>query len=54
MMNEVIVATIPAIASVIGAYINGVTLTGANASTWKSTLADRTSTPYRKLIDGTA
>ena len=36
------------------AYINGVTLTGANASTWKSTLADRTSTPYRKLIDGTA
>ena len=34
-------------------YINGITLTGANASTWKSTLADRTSSPYRKLIDGT-
>ena len=34
-------------------YVEGVTLTGANASTWKSTLANRTNSPYRKLIDGT-
>lgn len=33
-------------------YVNGVTLTGTYASNWKSALADRTSSPYRKLILG--
>lgn len=31
-------------------YTTGVTLTGDNASVWKNRLADRTSSPYRKLI----
>lgn len=35
-------------------YINGITLTGAGASTWMTNLPNRTSYPCRKLIDGTA
>ena len=35
------------------AYVDGIVLTGANASTWVSTLPNITNSPYRKLIDGT-
>lgn len=35
-------------------YVKGVTVSGAGASTWITNLPDRTSSPYRKLIDGTA
>lgn len=34
-------------------YTTGITLTGTNASVWKNRYADRTSSPYRKLILGT-
>lgn len=34
-------------------YVNGVTLTGTQASRWKNRYANRTSSPYRKLILGT-
>lgn len=33
-------------------YVDGVTLTGTYANDWKTALADRTSSPYRKLILG--
>lgn len=33
-------------------YTTGITLTGTYASDWKAAFADRTSTPYRKLIVG--
>lgn len=33
-------------------YTTGVTLTGTYAQNWKDTFADRTATPYRKLILG--
>lgn len=33
-------------------YVTGVTLTGTYATNWKNKYADRTSTPYRKLILG--
>lgn len=36
------------------AYVKGITLTGAGASAWMTNLPNRTSNPYRKLIDGTA
>ena len=35
-------------------YGIGITLTGTGASSWKAALADSSSSPYRKLIDGTA
>ena len=35
-------------------YVVGITLTGSGATAWKTALADSTSSPYRKLIDGTA
>lgn len=35
------------------AYLVGVTLIGNGATTWKTNLSDRSSSPYRKLIDGT-
>lgn len=34
-------------------YATGITLTGAQATRWKNRFADRTSSPYRKLILGT-
>ena len=35
-------------------YIRGLTVYGSKASTWMAGLPNRTSSPYRKLIDGTA
>lgn len=35
-------------------YTKGITLTGTGASAWLTALPNRTSSPYRKLIDGTA
>ena len=35
-------------------YVKGVTVTGTGASTWITKLPNRTGSPYRKLIDGTA
>lgn len=34
-------------------YDKGITLTGTGATAWKAGLANKTSSPYRKLIDGT-
>jgi hypothetical protein len=35
-------------------YVKGITVTGTGASTWVTNLPNRTSSPFRKLIDGTA
>lgn len=35
-------------------YLEGVTITGTGASAWVAALPNRTSSPYRKLIDGGA
>ena len=40
------------ISTTVPMYTTGVTLKGAGRTSWITTLPDRTSSPYRKLIDG--